>query len=89
MDAPKCRLCGKVHYGQCDFNSMPDVEDSKPVKKEIKSIQSKSSLSEVIELRQRVDELTAEVESLKSAKENRKNYMRDYMRRRRDEANTS
>ena len=47
MDAPKCRLCGKPHYGQChEFDSSRRKAARRPEKK-LKS--DNSNLSEVID----------------------------------------
>lgn len=38
MDKPKCRLCGKRHYGQCDFSDSGPAEapvEKKPEKKSV------------------------------------------------------
>lgn len=95
MAAPKCRLCGHIHW-----TYEPHVFDTpvKPVNKpvdskqstvyKVKSVNNESLQTENVKLRKRIAELTKEVEDLRNQanlvpKTDRKQYMKEYMARRR------
>ena len=90
MDAPKCKICKKRHYGMCAGEA--DKLELKP-EPEKKIVASRSATSvetvhgswhgHVEELVARVESLEARVEELES----RKRYMRNYQRDRRAKEN--
>ena len=85
MEAPKCPLCEKRHYGQCDIKpgDVPPVID-RALRKATRSSGKLIESDELIQLRKENVELRDELDSLKSAQDTRKKYHRDYMRRKRE-----
>ena len=78
MDAPKCRLCGTMHWKSrpCKFVSSKVVVS--------KTLRSPTGVgAEVLALRKEVAELREELEGFKSVQGSRKAYMREYMAKRR------
>ena len=89
MKPPKCRLCQKHHYGQCpDFSpesppADPGVVDPKVAgNEEIVPIPTSRTLVEAF---RRIEELERAVMELFMGKRKRTEYMREYMRKRREE----
>ena len=50
MDAPRCRLCGCRHYGECEPGNLPETSDSGVASKKV--VRSKSASSNVGEVEQ-------------------------------------
>jgi len=85
MDAPKCRLCEKRHYGTCaeSRTAAPSEKRARPAKRPAQKhtrtqidAGTKELLERVVALEQIVDELLA-------GKRKRSEYMKGYMRDRR------
>ena len=78
MKAPKCRLCGKLHYGNCATGHTPKEPEKKTrTKKPDPRVAQPKSMS----IEERLDVLEERVNKL----EYRKKYMRKYMADRRAE----
>ena len=78
MDAPKCKLCGKRHYGMCKGGDVPGSD--KPIKMAKRTpLPKQTSHATAGEILDRLDDLDARVEKL----ETRKAYQREYMKKRR------
>lgn len=96
MDKPRCKLCDTQHYA-----SEPHAFESKPANKRVSTVNTKRLAAQVNKprvqpsfeleaeigrLKARIAELEAENALLRKPKRDRKAYMREYMRRRRANA---
>ena len=91
MDAPKCRICGKVEWnhscsGAASLSNLP-AEAARKKKSKLKLKPDNSNLAEVIDqgIHERLVILEALVAELIEARKKRSVYMKNYMRDRRKE----
>lgn len=83
MDAPKCPLCEKRHYGLCADAVVPsEPKARKAAKKPARVIDARSDF---MKLEERVEVLERIVAELCGFRKKRSEYMREYMARKRAE----